>query len=81
MNERIIEIAQSVDEKEWNGVHPDDAKWCVAFGELIIQECIKIMHHYDENCAAPTNGFYQAQGFVDAIKDGFKLNDDNALRV
>jgi hypothetical protein len=76
-----MEIAKSVDEKEWSGIHPDDAKWCVAFGELMIQECLKSIYNHGKTYAYPSAGFHSAKGFADAIKNDFKLNDDNALRV
>lgn len=81
LNDRIMEIAKSVDENDWNGIHPDDAKWCVAFGELIIQECLKSIYNHGETWAIPGAGLCSAKSFADAIKDDFKLNDDNTLRV
>ena len=76
LNERIREIAESVDEKAWCQQHPDDDKWCVEFGEMIIQECIKIIHDHGKKYA-----FHSTNSFTDAIKKEFKLNHDNALRV
>lgn len=81
LNERIMEIAESVDEKAWCQQHPDDDKWCVEFGERIIQECVKIIYDHGKTYDFPGAGFHSADGFANAIKKEFKLNNDNALRV
>lgn len=41
MNERILELAESIDPTAWGQQHPDDDAWCVKFAELIIQDILK----------------------------------------
>ena len=40
MNERIKELAESIDPIAWRQQHPDDDAWCMKFAELIIRECL-----------------------------------------
>ena len=39
MNERIEEIARSIDPEAWRQCHADDIEWCRKFAELIVKEC------------------------------------------
>ena len=43
MNERIEEIARSIDPEAWRQCHADDIEWCKKFAELIVQECLTIV--------------------------------------
>ncbi len=39
MNERIEEIAISIDPEAWWQCHPEDMEWCEKFAQSIIDEC------------------------------------------
>jgi hypothetical protein len=45
MNERIEDIALSIDPEAWRQCHADDVEWCTKFAELIIKECAKVAWH------------------------------------
>ncbi len=42
MNERIEELARSLDPEAWRQCHADDIDWCKRFAELIVKECAKV---------------------------------------
>jgi hypothetical protein len=39
VNERIEELARSIDPEAWRQCSADDVEWCEKFAELIINEC------------------------------------------
>ena len=73
MNERIQELAAQAKTAVPAGLVVD--KWIEAynqiFAELIVQECVTIMHKHGNTYAYPSAGEHQASEFADVIKQYF----------